>query len=192
MPIDDYTPASVIIDEPVDFHLGDQIWAPKNDANEYEGPAVLRFGLEHSRNVMAAKLADAVGMDTVTSYAQRLGVYDEGVKPLLSMSIGSTETSLMRMVSAYAVVDNGGMQIEPTLIDRVQDRHGLTIYRQQDVRCEDCMASGWNGQPEPELQDGRERVLDPMTAYQVTSMMESVVTDGTAAKRVTLGRPVAG
>jgi penicillin-binding protein 1A len=187
-----YTPASVIVDEPVEFHLGDQVWSPRNDANEYEGPAILRFGIEHSRNVMAAKLADAVGMDTVTSYAQRLGVYDKNVKPLLSMSIGSNETSLLRMVAAYAVIDNGGMQVKPTLIDRVQDRHGRTIYRQQSVTCNECAASRWQGQDEPELQDGRERVLDPMTAYQVTSMMESVVSDGTASKRISLGRPVAG
>lgn len=187
-----YTPASVIVDQPVEFRLGTQVWSPKNDANEYEGPAILRFGIEHSRNVMAAKLADAVGMDTVTSYAQRLGIYDNSVKPLLSMSIGSTETSLLKMVAAYAVIDNGGMQVKPTMIDRVQDRHGRTIYRQQSVTCNDCAASKWNGQNEPELQDGRERVLDPMTAYQVTSMMESVVSDGTAAKRVSLGRPVAG
>jgi len=187
-----YTPASVIVDAPVEFRLGDQVWSPKNDANEYEGPAILRFGIEHSRNVMAAKLADAVGMDTVTSYAQRLGIYDKNVRPLLSMSIGSTETSLLRMVAAYAVIDNGGMQVKPTMIDRVQDRHGRTIYRQQSVTCNDCVVSKWQGQDEPVLQDGRERVLDPMTAYQVTSMMESVVSEGTAAKRISLGRPVAG
>lgn len=187
-----YTPASVVVDEPVEFHLGDQVWSPKNDANEYEGPAVLRFGLEHSRNVMAAKLADAVGMDTVASYARRLGVYDDGAKPLLSMSIGSTETSLLRMVTAYAVIDNGGMQVEPTFIDRVQDRHGHMIYRQRNVTCADCNALAWQGQSEPELRDGRERVLDPMTAYQVTSMLESVVTEGTASRRISLGRPVAG
>ncbi len=187
-----YTPSSVILDEPVEFHLGDQVWSPKNDANEYEGPAILRFGIEHSRNVMAAKLADAVGMDTVSSYAQRLGIYDNRVKPVLSMSIGSTETSLLRMVAAYAVIDNGGMQVVPTLIDRVQDRQGHTIYRQQSVICHDCIAAKWQGQDEPTFEDGRERVLDPMTAYQVTSMMESVVSEGTASKRVSLGRPVAG
>lgn len=108
------------------------------------------------------------------------------------MSVGSTETSLLKMVAAYAVIDNGGMQVKPTMIDRVQDRHGRTIYRQQSVTCNDCATSKWSGQDEPELQEGRERVLDPMTAYQVTSMMESVVSDGTAAKRVSLGRPVAG
>lgn len=131
-------------------------------------------------------------MDTVASYARRLGVYDDNVKPLLSMSIGSTETSLLRMVTAYAVLDNGGMQVEPTFIDRVQDRHGHLIYRQQNAICDDCNAPAWRGQAEPELRDGRERVLDPMTAYQVTSMLESVVTEGTASRRISLGRPVAG
>ena len=187
-----YTPSTVIQDEPVDFHLGDQTWSPKNDSDEYAGPATFRFGLEHSRNVMAAKLADTVGIDTVTSYAQRLGIYGKDIRPVLSMSIGSAETTVLNMVSAYAAIDNGGMQVVPTLIDRIQDRLGKTIYRHEQVTCNNCNATSYTGQDEPELVDARERVLDPMTTYQVTSMMESVVSGGTAAGRVELGRPVAG
>jgi len=186
-----FTPSTVLVDEPTEFKVGTQIWKPKNDEDEYGGPETLRYGLEHSKNVMAAKLAEVVGMPTVAEYAQRFGIYDHPT-PVLSMSIGASETSLLKMVSAYAIIANGGMGITPALIDRVQDRTGKTIYKQDQRHCAECNSASWTKQDEPAIEDVNERVLDPMTAYQVTSMMEGVVTDGTAKGVITLGRPLAG
>jgi penicillin-binding protein 1A len=152
---------------------------------------ILRFGIEHSRNVMAAKLASAVGMDTVMEYAEKLGIYDHR-DPVLSMSLGSAETTLMRMVSAYSVFANGGMQISPSLIDRTQDRSGKTLFRQDQRQCINCNGDTSGAEKEPQLTDTRLRVLDPMTTYQITSMMEGVIEKGTASARVKLNRPVAG
>ena len=112
--------------------------------------------------------------------------------PVLAMSLGSGETTVLRMVSAYSVFANGGKQIKPSLIDRIQDRYGKTIFKHEERQCDACVATAWLGQDEPEVIDEREQVLDPMTAYQITSMMEGVVERGTAASKVNLGRPTAG
>ncbi|WP_042839107.1 penicillin-binding transpeptidase domain-containing protein, partial [Xanthomonas phaseoli] len=119
------------------------------------------------------------------------GIYDK-MPPLLSMSLGSGETTVMRMVSAYSVLANGGKQIKPTLIDRIQDRYGKTIFRHEERGCEGCNATSWQNQDEPVIVDNREQVLDPMTAYQTTSMLEGVVKRGTAAGKIKVDLPVAG
>jgi penicillin-binding protein 1A len=108
------------------------------------------------------------------------------------MSLGSGETTVMRMVSAYSVMANGGRQIKPSLIDRIQDRYGKTVYRHEERGCEGCNASEWSNQAEPVLVDNSEQVLDPMTAYQITSMMEGVIQRGTATTLLDLKRPIAG
>ena len=108
------------------------------------------------------------------------------------MALGSGETTVMRMVSAYSVMANGGRQIKPSLIDRIQDRYGKTVFKHDERGCEGCVADEWIDQPEPELIDNAEQVLDPMTAYQITSMMEGVVQRGTATTLLELGRPIAG
>src|SRR6185312_14854794 len=105
---------------------------------------------------------------------------------------GAGETSVLRMVSAYAVLDNGGRAIKPTLIDRIQDRFGRTIFRHEDRVCEACDAQKWEHQDEPEIVDNREQVLDPMTAYQITSMLQGVVERGTGTAVKVVGRPIAG
>lgn len=186
-----YTPASVIMDAPVEFVSGGQLWRPQNYGGGSAGPSTLRLGIEKSRNLMTVRLANDMGMNLVAEYAERFGVYDK-MMPLLSMSLGSGETTVLRMVSAYAVLANGGKQIKPTLIDRIQDRYGKTIFRHEERVCEGCNANGWEGQEEPEVVDNREQVLDPMTAYQITSMMEGAVSRGTAAGKIKLDRPVAG
>jgi len=94
------------------------------------------------------------------------------MNPVLSMSLGSGETTVMRMAAAYSVLANGGKAIKPSLIDRIQDRYGKTIFKHEQRVCSDCNAQSWDGQPEPVLEDDREQVLDPMTAYQMTSIME--------------------
>ncbi|MCY1668382.1 penicillin-binding protein 1A [Rhizobium sp. SL86] len=187
-----YTPASVILDAPIEVVSGGQVWRPENYGGDSGGPSTLRTGIEKSRNQMTVRLANDMGMDLVAEYAERFGIYDK-MAPLLSMSLGSGETTVLRMVSAYAVIANGGKQIKPTLVDRIQDRFGKTIFRHEERTCEGCNFNSWANQDEPTLVDNREQVLDPMTAYQITSMMEGVVTRGTAAGKIPVkDRPVAG
>ncbi|MDO1581888.1 penicillin-binding protein 1A [Rhizobium oryzicola] len=187
-----YTPASVLSDDPLEIVSGGQVYRPDNYEGEGGGTNTLRFAIEHSRNRMTVRLAQDMGMDLVAQYAERFGIYDK-MLPVLSMSLGAGETTVLRMVSAYSVIANGGKQIKPTLIDRIQDRYGKTIFRHEERTCDGCNFSNWARQDEPNIQDNRERVLDPMTAYQITSMMEGVVTRGTAAGKIPVkDRPVAG
>jgi penicillin-binding protein 1A len=187
-----YTPASVVLDAPVEIRNGDgSIWRPENYAQEFYGPQTLRRGIERSRNVMTVRLAKDIGMPLVAEYAKMFGIYDS-MQPVLAMSLGAGETTDMRMTAAYATIANGGRKIVPTLIDRVQDRYGVTVYRHDQRLCQGCEAPAWNGQGEPLIVDNREQVLDPMTAYQITSMMEGVVLRGTGTAARVLNRPVAG
>ncbi|TBA84900.1 penicillin-binding protein 1A [Rhizobium ruizarguesonis] len=187
-----YTPASVIMDAPIEIVSGGQVWRPENYGGESGGPSTLRSGIEHSRNLMTVRLANDLGMNIVAEYAERFGIYDH-MMPVLSMSLGAGDTTVLRMVSAYSVIANGGKQIKPTLIDRIQDRYGKTIFRHEERLCEGCNAGDWQSQEEPNIVDNRETVLDPMTAYQITSMMQGVIQRGTAAGKVDLGgRDVAG
>ncbi|WP_027486237.1 penicillin-binding protein 1A [Allorhizobium undicola] len=186
-----YTPASVVLDAPVEFVSGGQVWRPQNDGGGSVGPATLRYGIEHSRNLMTVRLANDMGMNLVAEYAERFGIYDK-MNPVLAMSLGSGETTVLRMVSAYAVIANGGKQIKPTLIDRIQDRYGKTIFKHEERVCEGCNSETWNNQEEPVVADNRLQVLDPMTAYQITSMMQGVIQRGTAYGKIKLDRDVAG
>ena len=188
-----YTPASVVLDAPIEVVSGNQVWRPSNYGEEDgTGPATLRTGIEKSRNQMTVRLAQDMGMELVAEYAERFGIYDK-MAPYLPMALGSGETTVMRMVSAYAVIANGGKQIKPTVIDRIQDRYGKTIFRHEERGCDSCNAREWANQEEPVLVDNREQVLDPMTAYQITSMMEGVVQRGSAAGKIPVkDRSVAG
>jgi penicillin-binding protein 1A len=188
-----YTPSSVVLDAPIQIDQGGQgeIWEPKNYAGGYAGPSTLRLGIEKSRNLMTVRLAKDMGMPLVSEYAKRFGVYDN-LAPYLSMSLGSGETTALRMVSGYAVLANSGKKIVPSFVDRIQDRYGKTIFRHDARVCADCNGASWQNQAEPVLEDNREQVLDPMTAYQITSMMEGVVKSGTATIVRQLGVPVAG
>ena len=188
-----YTPASVVLDAPIEFKLpnGDT-WKPKNYQEKFFGPSTLRRGIEQSRNVMTVRLASELGMVRIADLAQRLGIYDH--LPLqLAMALGAGETTLLKMVTAYSMIDNGGKKIEATLIDRVQDRFGRTIFRHDKRDCSACGADHYDpNMPEPELLDVREQVMNPYTAYQITSMMEGVVQRGTGKKLLSVGKPVAG
>ncbi|HZT25086.1 MAG TPA: penicillin-binding protein 1A [Pseudolabrys sp.] len=191
-----YTPSSLILDAPIEIDQGPGlgVWKPENYEHDFFGPSTLRFGIEHSRNVMTVRLAQDIGMPLIAEYAKRFGVYDN-LPPYLSFALGAGETTLLRMVTAYAMIDNGGRRIKPTLIDRIQDRYGHTVYKHDQRECIGCDAKKWDNQPEPSLIDRREQVLDPMTAYQITSIMEGVVQRGTAAGagfQKEVGKPVAG
>jgi penicillin-binding protein 1A len=189
-----YTPSTVVMDAPLEIDTGSGVWKPENYEGKFYGPSTLRFGIERSRNVMTVRLAQDIGMPMIGEYAKRMGVYDT-LPPYLSFALGAGETTLMRMVGAYAMFDNGGKKVQPSLIDRIQDRYGRTVYKHDQRDCRGCNAPKWDNQPEPTLVDRRERVLDPMTAYQITSMMEGVVQRGTAAGAAIskdLGKPIAG
>ncbi|MGO4564921.1 penicillin-binding protein 1A [Rhizobium sp. 2YAF20] len=187
-----YTPASVILDDPIEIQMSNgQVWKPQNYEGEGGGANTLRFAIEHSRNLMTVRLANDMGMNLVAEYADRFGIYDH-MLPVLAMSIGAGETTVLRMVSAYSVLANGGKQIKPTLIDRIQDRYGKTIFRHEERVCDNCNVQDWQNQEEPNIVDNREQVLDPMTAYQVTSMMQGVIIRGTAAGKIKLNTEVAG
>lgn len=191
-----YTPSSVILDAPIELDQGPGlgVWKPENYENNFFGPSTLRFGIEHSRNVMTVRLSQDVGMPLIAEYARRFGVYDS-LPPYLSFSLGAGETTLLRMVTAYSMIDNGGRKVKPTLIDRIQDRYGHTVYRHDERECIGCSAAKWENQPEPSLIDRRQQVIDPMTAYQITSIMEGVVQRGTAGGvgfQKEVGKPVAG
>jgi penicillin-binding protein 1A len=192
-----YTPSTVVLDAPVEIDQGPGlgVWRPENyEAGKYLGPSTLRTGIEHSKNTMTVRLAQDVGMPLIAEYAKRFGVYDD-LPPYLAFALGAGETTLLRMVTAYAMFDNGGRRVKPTLVDRIQDRYGHTVYRHDERECMGCDTQKWGNQPEPSLIDRREQVLDPMTAYQITSMLEGVVLRGTAAGagfQKEVGKPVAG
>ena len=188
-----YTPSSIVMDAPIEIDMGagGGIWRPENYGGKFFGPSTLRFGLEQSRNVMTVRLAQDIGMPLIAEYAKRFGVYDE-LPPYLSYALGAGETTVLRMVTAYSMFDNGGRRVKPTLIDRIQDRYGHTIYKHDERECVGCDAAKWDDQAEPTLIDRREQVIDPMTAYQITSMMEGVVQRGTATVVRDVGKPIAG
>ena len=186
-----YTPSSVVMDAPIEIRSGGRVWRPQNYGKKFYGPSTLRLGIERSRNVMTVRLAKDMGMPLIAEYSRRFGIYDN-LNPVLAMSLGAGETTVERLVTAYATIANGGRKIQPTVIDRIQDRFGRTIYRHDERLCAACQARQWLGQDEPELIDKREQILDPMTAYQITSMMEGVVQRGTATKVKAVGKPIAG
>jgi penicillin-binding protein 1A len=188
-----YTPSTIVMDAPIEIDMGagGGIWRPENYGGKFFGPSTLRFGLEQSRNVMTVRLAQDLGMPLIAEYAKRFGVYDE-LPPYLSYALGAGETTVLRMVTAYSMFDNGGRRVIPTLIDRIQDRYGHTIYKHDQRECMGCDAAKWENQVEPTLIDRREQVIDAMTAYQITSLMEGVVQRGTATVVRDVGKPIAG
>lgn len=187
-----YTPASEILDAPVALPQGPglPLWTPKNFEKEFLGLTTLRRGLELSRNLMTIRLAYDIGMHKVVPYAERFGVYDK-MTPYLSNAIGASETTLMRMTTAYSEFVNGGKKIQATLIDRVQDRNGKNIYRHDRRICEGCDGP-WHKQDEPLLPDPRAQIIDPRTAYQIVAMLQGVVERGTGVAVNAVGKPLAG
>jgi penicillin-binding protein 1A len=167
------------------------VWRPENYSQKFYGPQTLRFGIEQSKNAMTVRLAQDVGMPLVVEYAKRFGIYDD-LPAYLSFSLGAGETTVLKMTAGYSMFANGGKRIKPTVIDRIQDRYGKTVYKHDGRECRGCDADRWKNQPEPSLVDRREQVLDPMTAYQITSMMEGVVQRGTATVLRDINKPVAG
>ncbi len=188
-----YTPTSKILDAPfvISQGAGLPVWAPENFEKKYIGLATLRRGIELSRNLMTVRLAHDVGMDKVIQYPVRFGVYDH-LEPFLANALGASETTVLRLTTGYAEFVNGGKKINPTLIDRIQDRNGKTIYKHDTRICEDCNSPTWHGQDEPLLADNHEQIIDATTAYQIVSLLEGVVQYGTGVSVKAVGKPLAG
>ncbi|HHL43648.1 MAG TPA: hypothetical protein ENJ42_08525, partial [Hellea balneolensis] len=171
---------------------GPVYYKPANfNAGKFYGLSTLRLGLEKSRNAMTVRLANDIGMTVIGQYGRNFGIYDE-TKPELAWALGAGETTLMRLAAAYGSLVNGGKRLQPTLLDRVQDAQGHTVYIHDKRVCPECKQDEWTGASPPELPDEREEVLSPVTAYQITSMLEGVVQRGTGWRVRRLGRPVAG
>ncbi len=188
-----YTPATIVNDAVITIEQGNgqEQWRPSNYDKQVHGPQPLRIGIEKSRNLMTVRLAQDIGMPIVSEYARRFGVYDD-LPPLLSMALGAGETTLIRLTTAYSMFVNGGKKIRYTFIDRIQDRYGQTVWRHDERTCDTCKAEAWTGQEEPQLPEARQQVINPMTAYQVTSMLEGVVVRGTGGMIRAVGKPLGG
>jgi penicillin-binding protein 1A len=188
-----FTPSTLVLDGPlvVDQGPGLPKWNPTNYEHKFYGPVPLMVGLAESLNLVTARVGMAVGVDTVGEYLQRFGVVDH-VPHEYAMLIGAEATTLLKLTTAYAMLDNGGKRITPTFIDRVQDRNGKTIYRADQRDCDGCTGVAYDGQPPPDLPDIRQQIADPRSAYQDVSMMEGVIQRGTGRAIAALGRPLAG
>jgi penicillin-binding protein 1A len=186
-----FTPASVVLDEPISFtDRAGNVWSPENYTRRFYGPTVFRNGLVYSRNVMTVRIAQAVGMKKIREAAIKDGVVTD-MPPVLSMSLGAGETTPFKLVSAYAAFPNGGKRIEPHLIELVQDRQGKAIFKAEKRDCPRC-DQPYAGEESPRIDASGEQVMDPVTAYQITTMLQGVVQQGTAAAVSSLGRPMGG
>jgi len=186
-----YSPATIVVDAPIEIDTPQGLWRPKNSSNKFYGPTPLRTGIEKSRNLMTIRLAQEVSMEVIAEYAEAFGVYED-MGRFLANSLGAEETTLFKMVAAYAMFANGGERVEPTLVDRIQDRYGKTVYRHDQRVCLECGDDKLAEGRSPLIISNRERVMDEITAYQLTSMMEGVVDRGTAAATVNLDVAAAG
>jgi penicillin-binding protein 1A len=189
------TPATIIMDEEISLNQGAGLppYKPTNYSAKYYGPSTLRSGLETSRNVTTVRMADQVGLDKVVDVIKKFGVNDNP-QQIYSLVLGSTETTLMRIVTAYAMMVNGGNKITPSMIEKIQDRNGATIYRRDKRVCSNCVAHGISVEDiaMPVLDESREQITDSATAYQITSMLQGVVDRGTAARAKSVGKIIAG
>ncbi len=189
-----YTPSVRILDSPYVYYdefTGD-VWKPENYAEGRSyGEVTMRVALEKSYNQVTARVATDIGMEAVSEFAERFGVYDK-LPPYPAMSLGSGETSPWRLAKAYAAFVNGGKEVTPTLLDRVQDRRGTTLYKHDTRVCDGCESLQWDGSAPPELPDDRKQLVDPIIAYQLVHMLEGVVERGTGRRAKRVGKPLAG
>ena len=170
----------------------ERYYKPSNyDAGKFYGLSTLRLGLEKSRNAMTVRLANDIGMEPIMDISKRFGIY-ENPRPELAWALGAGETTLLKMATAYSEMINSGKSVTPTILDRVQDGTGKTIFVHGNVSCTDCQQQEYEGNPPPELPDLRTQIIDPVTAYQMTYMMQGVVENGTGGSVRSLGRPLGG
>jgi len=188
-----YTPSSIILDAPLVLDQGDglKMWKPENYGKKFYGPSTLRVGLEKSRNLMTVRIAQDLGLSKIVNFSKNLGIYDNP-EELLSISLGSAETTLLKLTSAYSAFINGGKLIDPILIDRIQDSEGKTIFNNDKRKCINCDQISYLSQDYPSLENDYKQVFSPQTAYQMTSILEGVVKRGTGKKLKDLKLNIAG
>ncbi|MDC0945643.1 PBP1A family penicillin-binding protein [Candidatus Pelagibacter sp.] len=188
-----YTPSSLVLDAPLVLDQGVDLkkWKPQNYGKKFYGLSTLRVGLEKSRNLMTVRIAQSLGIDKIAKFSQDLNIYKNPEK-LLSISLGSGETTLLNLASAYSSFVNGGKLITPILIDRIQDSEGNTIFNNNNRKCFDCDKISFTGKDYPSIKDSYKRVISPQTAYQLTSILEGVVQRGTGKKLKKLNLNIAG
>ena len=193
-----FTPSTVLMDSPVELSQGAGMpnWRPTNYHDDYLGPITMRVGLEKSRNTVTVRMAQVFGIDKVIATAKRCGIYDT-VPRNFSMVLGSAETTLLRLTNAYGIIDNGGKRIQPSMIERIDDRHGTTIFRRDARNCTGCTINTTDAidldAPPPLPADDREQIIDPRVDYQMISMLNGVTIRGTAARaNAELHRTLAG
>ncbi len=189
----DYTPSSLVLDAPLVLDQGVDLkkWKPENYGKKFYGPSTLRVGLEKSRNLMTVRIAQNLGVDKLTNFSKEMGIYKEP-EELLSISLGSAETTLLNLTSAYSSFVNGGKLIRPILIDRIQDGEGNTIINNENRKCINCDKISFTSKDFPKIEDNYQQIFSPQTAYQVTSLLQGAVERGTGKKLKKLGLNLAG
>ncbi len=188
-----YTPSSLVLDAPLVLDQGSDLkmWKPENYGKKFYGPSTLRSGLEKSRNLMTVRIAQNLGINSIVNFSKELGIY-ENPEELLSISLGSAETTLLKLTSAYSTFVNGGKLVEPILIDRIQDSEGNTILNNDRRTCINCDQISYTSKIYPKIKDNYKQVFSPQTAYQVTSLLEGVIQRGTGKKLNKLKLNLAG
>ena len=188
-----FTPSSLILDAPLVLDQGVDLkkWKPENYGKKFYGPSTLRIGLEKSRNLMTVRIAQSLGIDKVANFSKKMNIY-KNPDELLSISLGSAETTLLNLTSAYCSFVNGGKLIKPIIIDRIQDSEGITIFNNKNRECMNCEKISFTGKEFPKIQDNYKQVFSPQTAYQLTSILQGVVERGTGKKLKKLGLNIAG
>ena len=188
-----FTPSTLVLDAPfvIDQGVGLKTWKPENYGKKFYGPSTLRTGIEKSRNLMTVRVAQDVGFEKISRITNRFGIYND-VPELLSVSLGSAETTLVQLTNAYCTFVNGGKKVTPIFIDRIQDRRGKTIFNADRRKCVGCEEISYLKEEVPTIQDDREQIITPATAYQITSMMEGVVKRGTGRNLRDLKLTLAG
>jgi len=188
-----FTPTSLVLDAPLVLDQGDDLkmWKPENYGKKFYGPSTLRVGLEKSRNLMTVRIAQNLGVEKIVDFSKALKIYDNP-EELLSISLGSAETTLLKLTSAYSVFVNGGKLVEPILIDRIQDSEGNTIFNNDKRKCINCDQISYLTNDYPEISNNYMQIFSPETAFQMTSILEGVVQRGTAKKLKDLNLNIAG
>ena len=188
-----FTPSTLVLDAPFVMDQGEGLktWKPENYGKKFYGPSTLRVGIEKSRNLMTVRVARKVGFEKISEITKNFGIY-KNIPELLSVSLGSAETTLIKLTNAYCTFVNGGKKVVPIFIDRIQDRRGKTIFNADERKCIGCEEISYLKDEIPLIQDNRKQIITPETAYQITSMMEGVVKRGTGRRLNKLKLPLAG
>ncbi len=188
-----FLPTSLVLDAPIVLDQGNDLkmWKPENYGKKFYGPSTLRTGIEKSRNLMTVRIAQELGIDKIINFSKKLNIY-ENPNELMSVSLGSAETTLLKITSAYCSFLNGGKLVNPILIDRIQDSEGKTIFNNEKRYCENCDLISYDGSNNPIIKSKYKQIFSPQTAYQMTSMLKGVIERGTGKKLKELGLELAG